>query len=786
MKSWLVFVFSFLFFILPTITLAQNERMQTIRGTVLEKETKQPIPGVVVKLLNNNSLAAVPTDMDGAFRIQVPIGRQSLHFSSLGFEPLVIPQIIVNSAKELVLTIEMQQAVVTGPEIVIVGERPKEKAMNEMSTVSTRTFSIEEAQRYAGSVNDPGRMAAGFAGASAPKDNNNDIVVRGTSPIGILWRLEGIDIPNPNHFARKGSTGGGISILSASLLDNGDFSTGAFAAEYGNALSGVFDLKFRKGNNEKREYTARAGLLGLDLAAEGPFSKNKKGGASYLVNYRYSTLGILNKLGFRLVADNVENSFQDLCFNISIPTQKAGVFTLFGIAGISDEITFPREDTADFIGPSDYTKSVFNTKVGAIGATHTISLGSKTYMRSVLLYGANRVGIVSDTLDKFRSVTNFSNEYYTSGRQSLHVSLNHKFSVKHTLKAGLLASNLFYDMNYNKFNRPLGIPVNVLNGKGNAGLLQPYAQFRSRFGSRVTFNAGLHAMYFLLNKQYAVEPRLGLRVQLTERFSMSVGYGIHHQIQPLGNYLTTIDTGYGFYQPNRDLKFTRADHYVFGLDYLPAKNMRVRAELYYFDLRNIPIGAKAGSTFNILNERDGYAVEKLISEGKQYSKGVDVTLERFFSSNYFFLITASVFDSKYKTLTGNWYNSRYNTNFNFSTLIGKEFVLKNNVIEAGARIVYSNGLRYTPIDVPASIAAYEMVRDDVNAYASQLPAYFRVDLRLAIRLNKLKRASVLGIDIQNATNQKNVFNENFDVVKREVVYFYQSGLIPVISWRMDF
>ena len=782
-SAFLIFVISIA---IPSIVFAQEQSMQVIRGRVLEKETGQPIPGVAVKLLNSNPELVVPTDFDGIFRTRVPIGRQSLQFSALGFEPLVIPQIIVNSAKEVVLNVEMVPAVIAAAEVVIVGERPKDKAMNEMSTVSTRTFSIEEAQRYAGSVNDPGRMAAGFAGASAPKDNNNDIVVRGTSPIGILWRLEGIDIPNPNHFARKGSTGGGISILSASLLDNGDFSTGAFAAEYGNALSGVFDLKFRKGNNEKREYTARAGLLGLDIAAEGPFNKNKKGGASYLLNYRYSTLGILNKLGFRLVADNVENSFQDLCFNISVPTQKAGVFTLFGIGGISDELTFPKEDTADFIGPTDYTKSVFNTKVGAVGLTHTVSLGSKTYLRTVLLYGANRVGIVSDTLDKFRAVTNFSNEYYTSGRQSLHTSLNHRFSVKHSFKAGLLLSNLFYDMNYNKFNRPLGIPVNVLNGKGSAGLLQPYAQIRSRFGSRITLNAGLHGMYFMLNQQSAIEPRLGLRVQLTERLSVSAGYGIHHQIQPLGNYLTSVDTGTGAYQPNRNLKFTRADHYVFSVDYLPAKNMRIKVETYYFDLSHIPIGSSPGSTFNILNERDGYATDKLISEGKQYSKGVDITLEKFFANNYFFLITASVFDSKYKTLTGRWYNSRYNTNFNFSSLIGKEFVLKNNVIEAGARIVYSNGLRYTPIDVPASIAAYEMLRDDVNAYASQLPAYFRVDLRLAIRLNKLKRASVLGIDIQNATNQKNVYNENYDVVKKEVVYFYQSGLIPVISWKMDF
>jgi len=124
-----------------------------------------------------------------------------------------------------------------------------------MSAVSARAFTVEETQKYPAAINDPLRMATNFAGVASLDDGMNQIVIRGNSPTGLLWRMEGIDIPNPNHFAAKGSSGGGISILSSQLLSNSDFITGAFAADYGNALSGVFDLNLRKGNNEKRETT---------------------------------------------------------------------------------------------------------------------------------------------------------------------------------------------------------------------------------------------------------------------------------------------------------------------------------------------------------------------------------------------------------------------------------------------------------------------------------------------------------------------------------------------------
>ncbi len=248
--------------------------VQTVRGTVTDRISQAPIPGVVVVALSTDPPIVATTGADGTFRLaSIPVGKLDLKLSMVGYRESVMRQLNVNSGKELVLTVGLEEEISELETVQVTAKADKNKPLNEMSAVSTRAFSVEETQKFAAAVNDPLRMATSFAGVIAPNDGNNHISIRGNSPNGLLWRMEGVEIPNPNHFANVGTSGGGISILSAQLLNNSDFSTGAFAAEYGNALSGVFDLRLRKGNNQKREYTFQAGILGIDAAAEGPFKK---------------------------------------------------------------------------------------------------------------------------------------------------------------------------------------------------------------------------------------------------------------------------------------------------------------------------------------------------------------------------------------------------------------------------------------------------------------------------------------------------------------------------------
>ena len=262
--------------LLAAIVSYSQNLTQTIKGTVIDKDSRRLLSGATISIADDSIQQAVVTNDNGDFILSnIPVGRHRLQCTYSGYENYITDNILVNSAKELELIIELEQRYQQQAEVIIKAVRNPKQPVNKLSVVSTRSFTPEETNRYAASVNDPSRMALSFPGVQPTRDARNDIIIRGNSAAVMLWRLEGIDIPNPNHFARKGSSGGGITIFSSSMLDNSDFSSGAFPAEYGDALSGVFDMRFRKGNKEKDQYTFKAGLIGIDFSAEGPFTKGQ-------------------------------------------------------------------------------------------------------------------------------------------------------------------------------------------------------------------------------------------------------------------------------------------------------------------------------------------------------------------------------------------------------------------------------------------------------------------------------------------------------------------------------
>ena len=328
-------LFKFLLIFFTGLSLQAQEITQTIRGTVTDAATQQPIPGAAVILFGSNPIKGFMTDIDGNFRLEnVSVGRPIVQISMVGYAPLKLSNLVLTSSKELILNISLEATFIQGNTVEIVAKIDKDKPLNELSSVSTRTFSVDEAQRYAGSFGDPARLSTSFAGVVAGNDQRNDIVVRGNSPLGVLWRLEGIDIPSPSHYSGSGTSGGAVSILNTNVLSNSDFSTGAFAAEYGNATSAAFDVKMRKGNNERHEFTGQVGFNGFEAGAEGPLSSNKK--SSYLINYRYSTLGALNAVGLEFVEGGVPQ-YQDLSFKLDFQ-HKNGKTSLFGIRQYSLEV----------------------------------------------------------------------------------------------------------------------------------------------------------------------------------------------------------------------------------------------------------------------------------------------------------------------------------------------------------------------------------------------------------------------------------------------------------------
>ncbi len=623
---------------------AQNPT-QTISGQVMDKETLEPLIGASVSIKNAEPVIGSVTDMNGRFSLKnVPIGRLQVQCAYVGYEPWLSEALIVNSARETVLSIALSEgATNTIKELVVTASKRGNEPINELSLLSTRSFSVDETQRYAASANDPSRMAMGFPGVQPSRDSRSDIVVRGNSSIGLLWRLEGVEIPNPNHFARRGSSGGGITVFSVSMLANSDFSTGAFPAEYGNAYSGVFDIHFRKGNPEKREYTFRAGMLGLDFSTEGPFRKRKgeQGervtGASYLVNYRYSTLGILNKLGLHLVGERIDNTFQDLSFNLYFPSKnKKHIVTLWGIGGLSQEQENAVKNPAEWKSFNDYYTRDFNTNMGALGATYTVLLKGDAYVKTNFSIMRQDIYWRNDTLAPTLRPFAVNTEQYKEDRQVLNSFLSKKFSRKLSLKTGITLTQMPYHLQRETLNDSTSI-----SAIGATQMIQPYANFRIRPTEKLTFNAGLHVLYFALNKTSSIEPRFAVKYQCAENQSISLAWGIHGRVLPLGNYFTRING----VEVNRAVDLIRAQHYVAGWDLLAGESMRLHAEVYFQQMKDVPVAKSLASSWSILNTISGFTNIAMVNTGKGQNIGLDMSVEKSFDKGAFFLLSASLSQS---------------------------------------------------------------------------------------------------------------------------------------------
>jgi hypothetical protein len=793
------YIFTFLL-LLPLWLWAQLPT-QIIKGKVTDISSKQPLVGATVFLADSTLSIGAQTDENGDFRLEnVPTGRQTIICKYLGYSDFYSRNAIITSGKEVEMNIAMEEKISTEKGVEILATKAKDKAVNDFSVVSTRSFNIEQVQRFPATVNDPGRMAMAFPGVQASRDNNNDIIVRGNSPAGLLWRLEGIDIANPNHFARKGSSGGGITVFSLSLMAESDFSMAAFAPEYGNAYSGVFDMKFRKGNMDKREFTGRIGLVGLDFATEGPIQKGK---SSYLANYRYSTLGILNKMGFNLVGKRTDNNFQDLSFNLNFKTSQNGTLTVFGIGGISRELWNLEKDSLFFkdangnadvsklnLGRDYRTETNFVTHTGALGATYTHLLDEKSFLKIVAVATASKVTNTDDTLRYDANPSDNSayfrtkNEAYLNGRYATSFAYNRKFNARLNFKTGFQFSNLFYNVHFDRWNFITKQNELVNQGQGSTILVQPYAQIRYRISEKLTFTGGLHAMFLTLNKTKSLEPRAAFAYNLNAKQQFSIAYGLHSAVQPLGNYFTQVPN---LNLPNLNLNFTKAHHFVMAYNHVFGENFRLKTELYYQYMYNLPVASDPNRLYSPINDRDGYAPEPLVNKGKGKNYGIDITIDKYFANKFFFLTGLSLYRSTYSPLNGKVYSTRYDGKFNSSLMAGKEFFMKKGgVIECGFRAVYSGGLLYTPGDLTKSRAAGMFVPVDSLVNSKKLPNFFRTDVRVAYRKSKKKYSYVVALDIQNVTNRKNYATEIYNSNKGQLELKQQATLTPVISFMVDF
>lgn len=774
------------FLLLVTGQLFSQDLTQKIKGIVIDKDSRRPLEAATISLADDSVQQTVISRSDGSFVLSnVPVGRRRIQCSFIGYENYITDNIILNSSRELELVIEMEQLYRQEDEVVMKAKRNPKLPVNKLSVVSTRSFSAEETSRYAASVNDPSRMAMSFPGVQPVRDARSDIIIRGNSAAGMLWRLEGVDIPNPNHFARKGSSGGGITIFSSNMLDNSDFSSGAFAAEYGDALSGVFDMRFRKGNNQKNQYSFGAGLIGIDFSAEGPIEKNR---SSFLVNYRYSTLGILNAIGFHLTGERENNTFQDLAFNLNFPSKNnRSVINFWGVGGLSKEDYSEVEDPAEWDEYDDYAIYDFKTNTGAIGIGHSLQVGKKSLLKTSLAYMNQEITFIDDTLNTQKVPYTVNDELYKNKRISFASYFNTRLHSSLVWKTGIFITKTNYVFRQSLYDFGAAVfKQGIIDGDGSSWLIQPYTQLNWKLSKKFTLNAGLHFLYLALNKTNSVEPRFSFQYRVNANHTLSIAAGKHGKILPLGSYFYKTPGG-SF--PNMDLDIMRSNHYVLAWDWLMNKNWRLHLEGYLQQLSEIPIANDVSRTFWLLNMQDGYANEALVSNGKGQNIGTDITLEKFFSKGWFLLTGFSIFNSTYEPLNGRSYNTQYNSITTGNLTAGREWKWKKNkTFTAGSKILYNGGMPITPLLPGAPINSRDPVLDESKAYTQHVPAYFRMDIRLALRTDKKKTSSTLSLDIQNLLGIKNTdaLSYDYDPDTHQWGYNKLSGFVPVISYQLNF
>lgn len=793
---------------LVSTSYAQEEVItQVVRGKLVDEESGFQVIGATVCLFKGQEqVKCTSADAEGKFRLEgIPIGTYQMHFSAIGYKPQNLPEVHVISGQQTVLNLKMAESVAELEAFEVTAEK-KGQSMNEMTTVSSRSFSIEETQRYAASRGDPARMAANYAGIQGTDDSRNDVVIRGNSPSGVLYRLHGIDMPNPNHFAIAGTGGGPISIINSKVLGTSDFYTGAFPAEISNTISGAFDLRLKSGNAEKLEFTGQVGLFGTELLLESPINKEK--GSSIIATYRYATFELFQAAGIDLGTDAVPR-YQDFSFNVRLPQENNAEWRIFAMGGNSriDLKISDQKDTSaiDLYGANDRDQ-YFRTGVLISGVSYMKTLNEKTRFSFTGAYAGDYNRSTHELIHRhvdsngefvLDSVSDLLRYNYITQKGSFAARLNHKFDKKNSLRAGLTFDQYFFDYQDSIFDDTEKSWLRRWRTNTNAFMARGFVQWKHKFSDKVWLNAGINSQYYTLGNAWSpVEPRLGLKYAAEKNQFFAIGMGLHSQWQPnyLYFYQVPIDSLNITTSLNSDMGFTKSWHFVASYDKYFNNNFHFKAEAYYQSLFDIPVTTRP-SSFSMVNQGSGFTrvfPEELVNEGTGENYGVEITLEKSFSKNMFILLTGSVFESTYQGSDGITRNSSFNGNYIGNLLFGKEFsITEKSLIGLGAAVTYGGGNRYGYVDTLLSNQQREVVFLDSLFNERQFRDYFRTDIRIYWKKNAKKVTHELAVDLANVTSQQNILSLTYapnpnNPLQDPIRENYQLGFLPMFYYQIRF
>jgi hypothetical protein len=598
-----------------------------------------------------------------------------------------------------------------------------------------------------------------------------------------------MEIPNPNHFAAVGTTGGPVTVLNDNLLSNSDFLTGSFPAQYGNTTAGVFDMKLKTGNNDHREYWFGLGWNGLEFGSEGPFSAKSQ--ASYIFSYRISMLQLLGYTGINL---DVVPQYQDLSLKISIPLKKAGILNITGMGGLSYIQLFDsRKAQTAWMFP-DYGENLANgSNLGVLGLTHQAALKPGLRIKTMLYTVGSLVYTRIDTFSNVATTPSlWAGERSSEVKLSFSSAIFKKFSPGSSLESGVSYDHFF--MHFADSMMFKGSFQVHTGTKEQMDFLRAYAQLLQNLAPGLDFKAGVYGSWLLLNNSWAAEPRLGLDWQISDKHSLNFGAGLFSQMPPHVIYfqIDRLNNG-NIVQPNRDLGFLRSVQSALAYDFKPAKKLHFKTEIYFQYLYNLPVKSSIPE-YSLVNEGHDFFLDRqysdsLVNKGRGSNYGIEFTFERYYSRQYYFLFTASLFNSEYYADDNIQRNTAYGVNYVLNAVGGYDFVIgkrKWGILSLGLRATYAGGNPYIPFDVKATLASGETMMDWPASFTVRYPDYKRVSFRFGLKRNLPGYNIEFILDLQYRTNYTNVYLQRIDPHTGEIRNFFSMGFFPMATWRIQF
>lgn len=749
--------------LLITTSLNAQNITQILRGRIMESFTQKPISDAAV--IVDNDLAGTYSDINGLFIFKdIPVGRHRLVVRSVGFQTIVLTDVLVESGKESVLDIVLKPIDMALDTFVITAQSQNNERVSYPSVSVIEKLRFQYPATYA----DPARYASYSAGVAVDNDQANNLSIRGASPNAMQWYMEGAEIVNPNHLSNAGTltdrasaNGGGVMILSAQLLDNTTLYQGAMPVAYGNALAGALDMRLRKGNDEKRQSTISLSLIGLDAATEGYFSKKSK--ASYLVNYRYSTVGLLSQLGVPLGDEAI--NYQDASFNIHLPTRKMGEFSIFGVGGVSENI-FKAKASTEWKVDKDSQDISFHGRMGAFGIKHQINLGKNTLWKSVFVASAlnnERQAIGYNRLAQPIIVDKINN---THSKFFFRTDLEHKLGSRTEGGIGVVVKR--EDLLNENIYKTSSLST-IYGADGGSLSVIPYADISGKMTQKLSYRVGLRATYFDFNKELSFEPSAILNYALKSHTYFQLNYSRQSQLLQPQFYFAQNEKGAYI---NKNLDLVKSDNISIGINSRFKNDIRSHFEIFAQQYSNVYYTQDASlmviSILDDLNSLNAISSAK----GTAQTYGAAWSLNQSTAKGLFWQLNFAGFNARFMNDKGVDRSLTYNNIYTTNALLGKEWAMganKNKLVGVSGRAVTRGGF---------------WSLQDKNW--TQGNSYFRADLNVYFKRNHKNWHSTVQLDIQNVTNRENAWTVVYDNLQKRFLPKKQLGMIPNLTYKVEF